>query len=412
MMTKDGPPTDGEVVVRSILEDVLVAAFDLMPPPPPRAVELNGETTAHQRHGHHPARRRPERKSKKSANTLVALSLADERITDLKLFRLNNEVKKTEPEKPPENSDKMPVRKKTLKKKKPKVQVGKKKARKKVVKKKKKGGKVTAHRSSKNAKSEGTIRNGEPPAKRPRKDLSTKTLSIIEHITNEDKAFYCLKCQRSFSTFNKLSEHRTKFHQTSAKLSSSLWTAKSEAWVQKRFNSVTSSLSDYISGSNRSVPETTFNNMHGTIDDLESTDGKNWRSNPAMGTVEKVKLNVSGPWTMRDVWETTGWEVKDGSLTWRRFGNDDKLIVQHLAQLPWPEQLRFKLCFDRYLNRRCDINKSTPKRTVDAPPRKTNLPQAVGLKQTGRSVKYMTSNERGDFIKKSRTEEMPNALGK
>ena len=56
------------------------------------------------------------------------------------------------------------------------------------------------------------------------------------------------------------------------------------------------------------VPETTFNNMHGTIRDIYSSDGQLYQSKEGkMGTVDKVKLNVSEFWSRKNVWES-GWE--------------------------------------------------------------------------------------------------------
>ena len=56
------------------------------------------------------------------------------------------------------------------------------------------------------------------------------------------------------------------------------------------------------------VPETTFNNMHGTIRHIYSDDGQLYQSKEGkMGTVDKVKLNVSEFWSRKNVWES-GWE--------------------------------------------------------------------------------------------------------
>ena len=55
------------------------------------------------------------------------------------------------------------------------------------------------------------------------------------------------------------------------------------------------------------VPETTFNNMHGTLDHIASLDAIEYQSKN-MGTIDKVKMNVSGSWSRSEVWES-GWEV-------------------------------------------------------------------------------------------------------
>ena len=45
---------------------------------------------------------------------------------------------------------------------------------------------------------------------------------------------------------------------------------------------------DFISASHRRVPETTFNNMHGTLANVGTSDATAWRSKPNMGALEKV----------------------------------------------------------------------------------------------------------------------------
>ena len=48
--------------------------------------------------------------------------------------------------------------------------------------------------------------------------------------------------------------------------------------------------------------------MHGTIRDIYSSDGQLYQSKEGkMGTVDKVKLNVSEFWSRKNVWES-GWE--------------------------------------------------------------------------------------------------------
>ena len=57
---------------------------------------------------------------------------------------------------------------------------------------------------------------------------------------------------------------------------------------------------DFISASHRRVPETTFNNMHGTLANVATTDGTAWRSKPNMGALEKVgNLKYSLHWVLR-----------------------------------------------------------------------------------------------------------------
>jgi hypothetical protein len=63
----------------------------------------------------------------------------------------------------------------------------------------------------------------------------------------------------------------------------------------------------------------TFNNLHGTLKDVDTFDGLYYRSRRSeMGALEKVKLNMSEPWTTKDVWEYGAWEVCKKPLSWHR----------------------------------------------------------------------------------------------
>ena len=69
------------------------------------------------------------------------------------------------------------------------------------------------------------------------------------------------------------------------------------------------------------IPENTFNNMHGSIRHVDTVDGLYLRSRGGseLGTLEKVRMNVSEPWTTKDVWEYGAWEVCRSPLSWHRY---------------------------------------------------------------------------------------------
>ena len=196
--------------------------------------------------------------------------------------------------------------------------------------------------------------------------------------------------------------------------------------------------SKYFNSAERIVPETTFNNMHGRLCHLNSVDGKTWNSileersnqnnsNRSRKKNEKVDfmLNVSGWWTKEDVWGTSGWEVRSNiagtldsygksKLSWKKYEAPAKsynTFLQHLSQLTWPEQSKFKEVFDKYLQTHtrknpvhvCEDN--SKKAGLSRSPfteasRKAYLPQSIGLKQLGRSIKYMTLAEKREEQKK------------
>ena len=187
------------------------------------------------------------------------------------------------------------------------------------------------------------------------------------------------------------------------------------------------------------VPETTFNNMHGKLKDVRSVDGQMWQitlrkgedsPKPLQRSTKKssnceFKMNVSGWWSKDDVWGTSGWEVSSKikgtlatygkiRLSWKDYDVAEKssaLFLQHLAQMTWPEQSRFKAVFDKYL-KTIHKKKSCSKvfedsergienaKTISTEPGRKHLPQSIGLKQLGRSIKYMTAAEKREEQKK------------
>ena len=88
-----------------------------------------------------------------------------------------------------------------------------------------------------------------------------------------------------------------------------------------------------------SVPEVTFNNMHGTIKDIGSLDAQEFQSK-TLGTVEKVKMNVSEKWTRKDVWES-GWESSNHVLNWHKYQSTE--FLQQMASVSWSEQRLFQV---------------------------------------------------------------------
>ena len=177
--------------------------------------------------------------------------------------------------------------------------------------------------------------------------------------------------------------------------------------------------------------------MHGKLYDLNSVEGQLWRSNleetadryhrrhKKKCSVDEFKLNVSGWWTKEDVWGTSGWEMNSNiagtisgygksTLTWKKYESSESgysIFLQHLSLITWPEQNRFKEVFDRYLkvaSKKISVQSSEgncrlAEHSSSASPeanRKACFPQSIGLKQLGRSIKYMTLAEKREQQKK------------
>ena len=169
--------------------------------------------------------------------------------------------------------------------------------------------------------------------------------------------------------------------------------------------------------------------MCGTLHDLSSVDGQIWKSHlkdiesvsnnhsrrrKHVSTIDEVKLNLSGWWTMEDVWGTSGWELNKklvglrnnasaNALSWDTYkpsshDDHDSFFLQHLSQLHWSVQWKFKDIFDKYL--RTAHKKVSNEAFLQSSPasiessKRVSLPQSIGLKQLGRSIKYMTAAEK------------------
>ena len=121
----------------------------------------------------------------------------------------------------------------------------------------------------------------------------------------------------NFETYTELVQHKSQCHQKKTILSC---TSKKVVKPQQVLPEVKlepeevkeggfgQDFMELVSNAIDTVPETTFNNMHGTIRHIHSTDGQLYQSKEGkLGTVERVKLNVSDFWSRKNVWES-GWE--------------------------------------------------------------------------------------------------------
>ncbi|TRY79698.1 hypothetical protein TCAL_08328 [Tigriopus californicus] len=254
------------------------------------------------------------------------------------------------------------------------------------------------------------------PKRRPIRRASEveKATTIVKSLTIQPSDYICLQCNIGFTTFSDLFAHRqdSSACQPSEAAAASttsilapLVAASSESkppkWVSKS-RPYDHDFADYMSNSIRAVPETTFNNLHGTINHIDSQDGLYLRSKTAVGTLEKVKMNMNGSWTTRDVWGCGGWEISRNLLSWHKFENaqsENRKFLQGLSSFPWSEQQKMKVAFDQALTKNrsrkrtlscSDSESACPAKSVK---KRSLLLQGLDLKQLGRSVKYMTASE-------------------
>jgi hypothetical protein len=88
-----------------------------------------------------------------------------------------------------------------------------------------------------------------------------------------------------------------------------------------------------------------------------------------MGAIDKVKMNINGPWTTKDVWESGGWEIGSSEyLTWQKYENrwsETRRFLMSMSHLPWTEQIRFKKVFDASLQLKNGRNKKSSVTSTD-----------------------------------------------
>ena len=126
-------------------------------------------------------------------------------------------------------------------------------------------------------------------------------------------------------------------------------------------------------------------------------------------------MNVSGHWSVRDVWDS-GWDSSGEGWSWKRFETSDtyRQVVQHLSLFSWPEQRAFKENFDRMVRKPLPPNHHQPclvstatsdsnsrnQHPSDGQTSKRPLPVAIGLKQRvkAKAYNYLTIMEKFNLI--------------
>merc|ERR1719278_1371384 len=228
-----------------------------------------------------------------------------------------------------------------------------------------------------------------------------KAKQVVQEVLAPPPAFVCLHCKAEFSDYAKLKSHRQGCNPQKmelckdSKASSSL---KSEVVKTELCEEDSSELYEYVTGSVTDIPETTFNNMHGRINDLRTKDANVYAARQ-LNEIGLVKLNYSGPWSVSEVWESGGWEPREDQLSWQQYevaavgGERERqgrqvvsarkvpLIMDRkasrqflvkLSTLPWSEQRKIKEKLDQTL-------------TVKKSRRSEKLDQTLTVKKSRRS---------------------------
>merc|ERR1719278_265415 len=247
-----------------------------------------------------------------------------------------------------------------------------------------------------------------------------KAKQVVQEVLAPPPAFVCLHCKAEFSDYAKLKSHRQGCNPQKMELckdskdSSSL---KSEVVKTELYEEDSMELFEYVTGSVTDIPETTFNNMHGKINDLRTKDANTFAARQ-LNEIGLVKLNYSGPWSVAEVWENAGWEQREDQLTWQQYevaaaGGDQRdrgqgrqvarkvpfimdrkasrQFLVKLSTLPWSEQRKIKEKLDQTLV----VKKSRrSEKLVDPTIRQSGLPARLELRQVGKLIKYMKAQER------------------
>jgi len=137
------------------------------------------------------------------------------------------------------------------------------------------------------------------------------------------------------------------------------------------------------------------------------------RSKINLNETEKFKMNINTPWTTKEVWESGGgWELSDRDyLSWHKYENrwsDSRRFLMSMSHLPWSEQIKFKKVFDLAVSTKLVKRPAEESSVSDGPLKKfpgkrkhNSLMGAIGLRQTSKSAKYMSINEREELKQKA-----------
>ena len=165
--------------------------------------------------------------------------------------------------------------------------------------------------------------------------------TIVSSVLEKEPSFQCLQCPQSFPSYSDLCQHKSDAHPLTKVNSLKPSKCNNEEPLNKNreLKEVDADLKTCLTNALDSVPEVTFNNMHGTIKDIGSLDAQEFQSK-TLGTVEKVKMNVSEKWTRKDVWES-GWESSNHVLNWHKYQSTE--FLQQMASVSWSEQRLFQV---------------------------------------------------------------------
>jgi len=145
----------------------------------------------------------------------------------------------------------------------------------------------------------------------------SKASNLVQQLVQPASDFICLKCSQGFQSYSDLRHH--KLHCKDTKKYPLCTDSKNLNNIkQETVEDYSQELFEYVTGSVTDIPETTFNNMHGKISDLNTEDAQKFSSNP-LNEIGLVKLNYSGSWSVKDVWESGGWEPREDQLTWQQY---------------------------------------------------------------------------------------------
>jgi len=149
----------------------------------------------------------------------------------------------------------------------------------------------------------------------PLKDRK-KVSKLVSEVVIESGDYICLSCSTPFSDYPLLVAHKKKCSEEKYLLAAEKLLKKPR--IKKENVGFTDELSQYVTESVVKVPETTFNNMHGKLNHIKTEDAQKYADN-CPNALGLVRMNYSGDWSVKDVWETANWMPKDGQLSWQSY---------------------------------------------------------------------------------------------
>ena len=101
--------------------------------------------------------------------------------------------------------------------------------------------------------------------------------AVMSAVLDKEPNFQCLQCPQTFPSYSELSQHKAQSHPKKSHLGQ-YSTSNNKSIKNESLEETDEDYKTCLNNALDSVPEVTFNNMHGTIRDIGSLDAQEYQS--------------------------------------------------------------------------------------------------------------------------------------